>query len=898
VGHEKARSFLKAVCLQASMIRIRAVTLVLIAISLVAHGVRAQDSTRVYNSPTAPLLTGDRSVSDLGAAVTVIHVDSLLRQFPVRTLSELLTGRVPGLEVLPGSGEIGTGSRIFSRGVTSFFASSAPQIYVDGIRVDDEPATLILSVGGQTTSRVDDINVEDVATIAVLPGPAATALYGTDAANGVLLITTKQGSPSHPRFSAFTSQGLIARPEGFPDNFLAVDSTGPCTAAAVAAGSCRLFRANALENPATSPFRNGYLRQYGLNASGGGATTRYYLAAQWDGFGGVYGLSSSEQTRLAAAGGLHPETENPNYLRRVSLRARGDLLAAPGLNVTLAGGYFSDDLRLPLNDTSNAGVLANGMLGSADTSVTHGWAPYLPGDIFQVLSAQHVEQAAAGLTGQWQPVDFMTVRALLGLDLTRQHDDQLQRPGEGPNGSSSFSTATKGVNHSNRYTATVTAELAFHPFGRWRARTSVGVEYFKRVGYQFDSTGSTFGTVSGYSESWFRDTMKTTGAFVEQELIWNDGLFLTGALRRDAVRRFGMSEPVALYPHLGVAWHVPTGHGSLLSSVKLRAAYGVAGREASLVGFALKPERTRELEGGVDADLLRGRLSFSGTVYSKHTNHVVSFFELSPSAGGGILTNDSGEVTNKGIELALSATALRLSSAQWDVRLAAWGNRNRVVAFRGPPFSLGYGFGGVLQSVQVGLPVGSYTGLPIIGYADANHDGILSPSEVRLGTVPTFLGTPFPTEGATLSSTLRLRERVLISTLLDYRAGNSEVNYTEQFRCEAGNCRARNDPSTPLADQVAWAAQQAGSAAGWVERANFLKLREVAVTFLAPAAWAHHVSANQMTFTFAGRNLATWTSYRGLDPEINVSGSRGLSSADFFTQPLARIWTARLDLSF
>ena len=178
-----------------------------------------------------------------------------------------------------------------------------------------------------------------------------------------------------------------------------------------------------------------------------------------------------------------------------------------------------------------------------------------------------------------------------------------------------------------------------------------------------------------------------------------------------------------------------------------------------------------------------------------------------------------------------------------------------------------------------------------------NHDGILAPSEVQLGTAQSFLGTPFPTEGATLSTALTLRERLRLSSSFEYRAGNSEVNYTELLRCELDNCRARNDPSTPLADQVAWAAQQAGSAAGWVESATFLKLREVAVTFLAPPAWARHVGANQMTLTLAGRNVVTWSSYGGLDPEINVSGSRGLSSADFFTQPLARIWTARLDLS-
>lgn len=877
------------------MIRIRAATLVLIAISLVAHGVRAQDSARVYNSPTAALLTGDRSVSDLGAAVTVIRVDSLLRQFPVRTLSELLTGRVPGLEVLPGSGEIGTGSRILSRGVTSFTASGGPQIYVDGIRVDDEPATLTMSVGGQTTSRVDDINVEDVATIAVLPGPAAAALYGTDAANGVLLITTKQGSPGRPRFNTFTSQGLIARPEGFPDNFLAVDSTGPCTVSAVAAGACRLLRSNVIENPATSPLRNGYLRQYGLNASGGGATTRYYLAAQWDGFGGVYGLPGSEQARLVAAGGLHPEAENPNYLRRVNVRARGDLLAAPRLAVMLAGSYFSDDLRLPLNDTSEAGVLASGLLGSADTSVTHGWAPYLPGEIFQVLSRQHVEQTAAGLTGRWQPVDFMTVRALLGLDLTRQHDDQVQRPGEGPNGSLGLGVVRRGLDYTNRYTASVTAAFEFRPLGRWHGRTTVGVQYFRRVGYVFDSTGVTLGTAASYSESLVRDTMVTTGAFLDQELTWNDRVFVTGGLRSDAVTRFSKGDPAAVYPHLGVVWRVPTGDGSPLSSLRLRTAYGAAGREPVLFGFGLKPERTREFEAGADAELLHGRITFDATLYSKRTSHVASYFVLAPSFGGGVVANDSGAITNKGVEVTLSASVLRRPDVAWDVRLSAWGNRNRVVARGGPPFFLG-GFG-VFQSVQVGLPVGSYTGLPIIGYGDTNHDGILAPSEVQLGAAQSFLGTPFPTEGATFSTAVTLRERIRVSSLFEYRAGNSEVNYTELFRCLAGNCRARNDPSTPVADQVAWAAEGAGSTAGWVQPANFLKLREIAMTFLAPPAWARHVGANQMTLTLAGRNLVTWTSYGGLDPEINVSGSRGLSSADFFTQPLARIWTARLDLA-
>ena len=299
-----------------------------------------------------------------------------------------------------------------------------------------------------------------------------------------------------------------------------------------------------------------------------------------------------------------------------------------------------------------------------------------------------------------------------------------------------------------------------------------------------------------------------------------------------------------------------------------------------------------ELEGGVDAELLRGRMNLSATVYSRHSWSPLHFGSL-----GVPPIDDTVEVANKGIELALGVSVVRSDNVAWEVGLSAWGNRNRVVSAGAFPFVLAGG-GGVSQIVETGLPLGSYSGTPILGYADANHDGVLSPAEVQLGTARTFLGTPLPTEGAALTTALTWRRRVRVASLLEYRAGSSVLNDTELMRCARGNCRARNDPTTPLRDQLAWAAWQAGSAAGWIERANFLKLRAVSVTLTAPAAWAQRVGGGEMTFTLAGRNLVTWTSYRGLDPEVNAAGSQELSASDFFTQPLVRYWTARLDLSF
>src|SRR6266571_298531 len=878
------------------MVPIRSAFLAIIA-SLLAVALRAQqDTTHPHAAPTAPLLTGYRLATELGAAVTVLDVDSLLRESPVHTLTELLTGRVPGLEVLASSGTLGTGSRILLRGAASFFATSAPQIYVDGIRADDEAATLLVPVGGQTTSRVDDIDVERIATIAILPGPAATALYGTDAANGVLLITTKRGVPGRSRVRACRENRGAAQPLDFPGNFRAVDSSGArCFAADVASGRCRLLSGNVLAAPASSPFRNGYLRQYGVSASGGSTSKRYSVAAQWDGFGGVYGLPGGEQARLATTGGLRADVLNPNYQQRTDLRGSGQLVSGDRADLTVNAGYFASNLRLPSND-NGPGILSSGLLGGDSTR--GGWGTFLPGELFQVTTSQHVERVNGSLAAAWRPVAQLNVRAVAGLDHTDQQDGQVQRPGEGPNGSLGLSSVEQGRRRGSRSTGTVTATGMFEVSPALSMRTTAEVHYFKNSVDLFDSTALVFGNLISIRQGRLRAVTSTFGLVLQQQVAWRDRLFVTAGLRRDATTRFHVDDPAAVYPSLGVSWRGPVAAGDFpLTSWRLRAAYGAAGREAVLVGH--RPERSRELEAGADAELLKGRVTFSGTIYRKRTSNVVAaVFVLPGTPGGGFDVFDAAAVTNKGIELSLAASLVERPDVAWSVGLSAWGNRNRV-AMSGLVSTVVFtGGGGLLQIAESGLPLGSYAGNPILGYADANGDGLVSPNEVDVAAGRGFLGTPFPTQGASLSSALTLRRRFRIAGLLEYRGGNSQLNGTEETRCIWGSCRASSDPSTPLADQVPLAAWQAGTPAGWVESASFLKLREISVAITAPATWAGHLGAAGMTFTLAGRNLLTLTSYKGLDPEVNAHGTEGAVFEDLFTQPLPRYWTARLDLTF
>ena len=873
------------------MAPVRSASLAIIA-SLLAVSLRAQQDTTPAHA--APLLTGNRSVTELGAGVTLLDVDSLLRESPVHTLSELLTGRVPGLEVLASSGTFGTGSRLLMRGASSFLATSAPQIYVDGIRADDEAATLLVPVGGQTTSRVDDIAVERIATIAILPGPAATALYGTDAANGVLLITTKRGVPGRSRVRAFSSQGVAAQPLDFPGNFHGVDSSGArCLAADVASGRCRLFSGNVLDAPASSPFRHGYLRQYGVSASGGSTSKRYSVAAQWDGFGGVYGLPGGEQARLATTGGLRADVLNPNYQQRTDLRGSGQLVSGDRADLTVNAGYFASNLRLPSND-NGPGILSSGLLGGDSTR--GGWGTFLPGELFQVTTSQHVERVNGSLAARWRPVAQLNVRAVAGLDHTDQQDGQVQRPGEGPNANPAFSSVAQGRRRGSRFTGALTATGMFEPSPSLSLRTTVGVHYFRNGADLFDSAASVFGGAFSIREQRLRAVTSTFGLVLQQQLAWRDRLFITAGLRRDATSRFDVGDPKQVYPSLGLSWRGPVPSGEFpLSAWRLGAAYGVAGREAVVVGHG--PERSSELEAGADAELLKGRVTFSGTIYRKRTSNVISGFAFQGSPGPEVL--DASSVTNKGIELSLAASLVERPDVAWSVGLAAWGNRNRVAMSGLLSAFVFSGGGGVFQSAQDGLPLGSYVGNPIIRYADANGDGLLAPNEVAVAfPAAAFLGTPFPTQGASLSSALTLRRRFRIAGLLEYRGGNNLLNGTEQVRCMRGTCRASSDPSTPLADQVPLAAWAAGTSAGWVESASFLKLRELSVAFTAPATWAGRLGAAGMTFTVAGRNLLTLTSYKGLDPEVNAHGTEGAVFEDLFTQPLPRYWTARLDLTY
>lgn len=808
---------------------------------------------------------------DSTAGRTVV-VDSISPRAPARSLSELLTARFPGVLVWSSSGTVGTSSRILMRGPNTIFGNGAPLVLVDGMVVDANPASFLPFLGGQQVARLDDLDPADIASVQVLDGASDAAPFGTGAGSGVLVITTKQGEIGPPRVRFSSTQGSSSDPHTFPPSF----TPGP--------GG--IPQVNPLEAPATSPFRSGYLRDYRGEISGGWAPATYYLSTHWEGVGGVYGLPATEQSRLAAAGTLHPENLNPNNLSRLTVRAAGTLRIARQADITVTGGLLSSSLRLPINDNSVLGILGNGEVAAPGSASP--WAFFPPGDLFQIVNTDDVHRMIGTVKAEWRPFGWLWLDALAGHESVRQADRELQRNGEGP----AFGTQRQGlveqdtvreVNTTYRITARARASLT----SGITLTTLAGLETrwidlhtFQGIGRTLPPGSTSFedAVTQSVTVGFFGQT--TAGVlFNEQAAIGGRWTADIGA-RVDRLKAAGLQEPSTTYPHAALSFLAVRSPLSSLQSVRLRVSWARVGNYGG-APIAADPEITSEVEGGVEATAASGALHVSVTGYERHS-HV----DKAVSSPGGPLPL-VGTIENTGLVLTTALQVLRSSRIDWQAQFGVWGNRNRTVGF---PALLNIGS----QLIKNGYPIASYFSRRIVGYSDANGDGMLEAGEVQLSTVAGFVGTPFPTQGATLGTTVRWG-RLHAALLMEYRAGNQMLDAGEELRCLQQVCSGVNTNASP-ADQAA-AAVAGNVTAPFVSDGAFLKVRELAVSIAAPDAWVRWLHCRAATLTLAGRNLLTWTSYRGLDPEVSSTGAVGVGVIDLFTQPPVRTLAVRLDLA-
>jgi TonB-linked SusC/RagA family outer membrane protein len=898
----------------------------------------------------------EQRTREVGVSVPRINIAQDVPLAATNDLAQVLQGRAPGVSVLSPGGTTGTGARIRIRGSNSVSLSNDPLLIVDGVRADNGNGNSI-AVGGQTPNRLNDINPEDIESIDVLKGPAASALYGTAAANGVLVVTTRRGRSGPTRWSFYTEQGRITDPNNYPTNYkgfctytvpsgaLAARSGSLCTpqsmAAFLAGGIATAARMdsvqsfNPLEDPRTTIIEDGSRSKYGLNMSGGSDRTTFFVSADLENEVGVYG--------------------NLNELDRVNLRANLGAQVRSDLHLAVNTGYINSNLGFPQNDNNVLGLLPSAYLGGATQSTAYGF--FVRDDISALSVDQDVQRFMGSVTAAFKPTSWLSLNSTTGMDLLGRRDYQLTLPNR-----LAFGDAIQGNRRSNyiniySYTATGSGTANYPITGRLTGQTTLGGQFDQQVfrGTYAFGRGLPAGCTSlncaatGFSVDEVNSDSRTIGGFARQQISFADRLFLAASVRGDDVSTAGQDYGFIWYPAVDASWVVRDEPWfpelGFLSAFRLRAAYGESGlrpgfgtAETTLAPFAvtvagvsvpaltlnnvgnldLKPERTREFEMGVDLGLFDDRVTLELTRYVKRSEDALISRPLAPSLGISNLGQviNIGEVSNRGIEAGLKLQVLRGERFDWNWNITATRTRNRLEKLGIDPTTndsippILFGLGGASQRFQQGYPLGGYF-QGAVTFEDANNNQIIERTEVRVGE-PEFLGSPFPTREASVQTNLTLFRNFRLSGLLDYRGGFKNYNSTAEFRCgSTANCATLYTgypgvPTASLAEQAAAVAAVNGdavtgikSAAGFIEDGSFVKLRELSLTVGLPQSIARRTRARGASITFAGRNLKTWTDYTGLDPEINTSGSgSNFVTAEFLTQPPVRYYTARIDLNF
>jgi hypothetical protein len=259
-----------------------------------------------------------------------------------------------------------------------------------------------------------------------------------------------------------------------------------------------------------------------------------------------------------------------------------------------------------------------------------------------------------------------------------------------------------------------------------------------------------------------------------------------------------------------------------------------------------------------------------------------------------------GSIQNSGLELVVDAKVIQTENVGLNLTLTNSNLKNKIVKLgQDEPIILNRGE----QRHQEGYPAGAYF-QPKYTWNDHDGDGYLRLTDVEMDEsedpADLFIGSAMPTYTRSLLGELTLFNFVTIGTLFEARGGNYQLDGTTEFRCYQLGCAAVGDPNATLAEQAAFiGTRQLGTVHGFIHKADFIKWREASITLRAPSSLGERYSILRgATFTLAGRNLATWTDYPGLDPEIAEQGTSNFNQNEFNTQPPLRYLTARLSFRF
>jgi TonB-linked SusC/RagA family outer membrane protein len=856
----------------------------------------------------------------LSTTITVIN-EAEIRNAPVTSIDQLLQGRVPGATVSMVSAQPGTAGLINFRGVKSVFSAQTPVIYVDGVRVDNDMSTA-MGTGGEQSSALAELLTSDIERVEVIRGGAASTLYGSDAANGVIQVFTRKGQPGMPRVNVRVEQGIDV-----PELKYMFD-TQLSFADQVESGE---IPANYLRD---NFFRNGHFQNYGVTVSGGQSAFTYNVGG-----------------RVQRSEGVQPYNTNTLF----SLRGGVQAMVSDRVNLDFSGSYTRNNFGRIFNGTAIADPLTSFEVGDAfffteAETVDEALRIFLLPEI-----DEYVDRFIFSTAASYRPMELISTRFSVGLD-NRTNEQRIYQPigfipGERTGELDRFDRSFNSV------TLEATGTLSYPREGSVTSNLTLGAQGFREAENTISATGTTFALpgapdideAATITAAETRSEIFNGGFFVQEQLGIADRLFLEGGMRFDYNSAFGEDVGVEAYPKAGASYVLSSepmfesALGSIVDELKLRAAYGRAGkfpqpflkdRTFNATSFrgesaprfdnpgniALGPEVTSTWEAGFDAAFLANRVGVGFTYYDAVTDDALFFVPEPPLTGQGTQLRNVGQITNRGIELDAHVQVLNLRDVTWWLRATYQQVDNEVTDMSGaspffvegqkhvcgPPHDCELGEG-------KGRPVGAwFVTTPI----DTNGDGRLDNFERRYTG-----GEPSPTSSGGFSTDITLFNRLSLSASADWARGHQVMDwgsvwasFNQIFRREELECGGtlegcaarfpiRHDlDGNPILDDdgnpVRFSQSQARTE--FLYDGDYFKLREIGARYQVPPGFAERVGLERAMVFASVRNVAIFSKNRLIDPELNgiAGGGLALGGESSVTLSPPRQFRFGLEISF
>jgi len=806
----------------------------------------------------------------LSAPVAVINAEEI-RNVAVQDVAQLLQGRVAGATVNATSAQAGTSSLINFRGTSSVFGSQMPVVYVDGIRVDNNTSTSS-GTGGEESSAMADILTSDIESIEITKGGAASTLYGSDAASGVIQIFTKRGQPGAPKVNFRMEQGWDA-----PELKYMFD-TGLIYPDEITDGADPDFLKN-------NYFQTGHFQNYYMNVAGGSSDLTYTVSGRIQQSDGVQPKNGSEVMTLRGA--MQADVSNDvtvNFTANYTRTKFGRLFNGAAIADPLTSFEVGDVFFFTGEDNFDD-ALERFISPDIDETVNRFWFSsgfnYRPSAIF----------SARGTVGLDYRTNHQREFAPIGAVFINGGDGQLQRFQR------DFTLASGDVS----------ATLSWPNEGALLSNFTVGAQGFREDEATTNVTGQTFALPGApdFDEAATVTAFETNteifngGFYFQEEVEIGDRLFLNGGMRFDVNSAFGDEVDVEAYPKLGAAYLLSDepilrdAFGSVINDLKLRVAYGKTGkfptpflrdrsfsatqfRGESAAQFAnpgneeLAPEVTETVEVGFDIAVLSNRVGVGFTYFDAKTVDALFFVPEQPLTGLGTQLRNVGEIQNNGVELDASIQVLNMDDLRWNVGITYHAVKNRVSSLGGEaPFNITD-----QQRVEEGHQVGAWrVNTPF----DSNGDDLNDASERQ------FTGKgPSPTKSGSFSTSFNIRNALTISASADWATGHEVMDFGSVWATFNSIYRRElieEGYVFPIRYSLAgdsigpYSQNQARSA--FILKGDWLKLRDITARWELPSSVPARFGFDRAAITFSGRNLKIWSSTPLIDPELNGLSTGG-----------------------